>query len=106
MTWMRGRWYEPAFLEEKTVANHPQAAKRNRQRIRRQTQNRHFKSTMRTHIKRVRAAIATKDSGAAKEALTHAVPIIDRCAQKGVIPRKRASRFISRLTCAVNSLTQ
>ena len=86
------------------MANHPQAAKRNRQRIKRQTLNRHFKSTMRTYIKRVRKAIEDKTPEEAKKALAKARPMIDRCAQKGVIPAKRAARFISRLTRAVSAL--
>lgn len=86
------------------MANHRQAAKRNRQRIQRQAHNRHFKTNMRTHIKRVRAALEESDKDAAKTALGVAVPVIDRCAQKGVIPRQRASRLVSRLTLAVDKL--
>ncbi|MCA9673289.1 MAG: 30S ribosomal protein S20 [Myxococcales bacterium] len=82
------------------MANHRQAAKRNRQRIRRQSRNRHFKSTMRTQIKRVRAALDEGDTAAAKAALEQAVPLIDKLAGKGIIPQRRASRFVSRLTKA------
>jgi len=87
------------------VANHPQAEKRNRQRIRIQSHHRHFRSTMRTHVKRVHAAVAEKNPTQAREALKVAVPFIDRCAVKGIIPRKRASRTVSRLTQAVNALS-
>jgi small subunit ribosomal protein S20 len=87
---------------EEAVANHQQAAKRNRQRVKKQALGRHFKSTMRTHIKRVRAALEANDAKAAQDALTQAIPVIDHCAQKGFVPRERASRFISRLTIAVN----
>jgi len=86
------------------VANHPQAAKRNRQRLNTQAHHRHFRSTMRTQIKRVRTAIEAKDAGSAKDALAQAIPLIDRCAQKGIIPRARASRYISRLTTALAAL--
>lgn len=86
------------------MANHPQAEKRNRQRIRRQAHHRHFRSTMRTYIKRVVAALNETKLDDAKEALAKAVPFIDRCAQKNVIPKKRASRLISRLTKRVNNL--
>jgi small subunit ribosomal protein S20 len=88
----------------KTVANHPQAAKRNRQRIRRQANHRHFRSTMRTLVKRVRTAVNEKDAAKAKDALQEAVPMVDRCGRKGVIPMQRASRIISRLNQAVNAL--
>ncbi|MCB9556155.1 MAG: 30S ribosomal protein S20 [Deltaproteobacteria bacterium] len=86
------------------MANHPQAEKRNRQRIDRQTLNRHFRATMRTYIKRVRAAVDAADKGAAGEALSTAIKMLDRCAQKGIIPKPRAARHVSRLTKAVNAL--
>jgi small subunit ribosomal protein S20 len=87
------------------VANHPQAEKRNRQRIKRQAHHRHYKTTMRSYIKRVRSALAKKEQAVAREALKVAIPFIDRCAVKGIIPKKRASRFVSRLTQAVNALS-
>jgi small subunit ribosomal protein S20 len=86
------------------VANHPQAEKRNRQRIKQQAHHRHYRATMRTLIKRVKTAIEEKNGEKAKETLKVAVPIIDRCAQKGVVPAKRASRTISRLTKAISSI--
>lgn len=86
------------------MANHRQAAKRNRQRIRRQAHHRHFRTNMRTHVKRVRAAVDQADHGAAQAALKEAVPVLDKCAQKGVIPRQRASRLVSRLTVAVQKI--
>lgn len=86
------------------MANHPQAQKRNRQRIKRTIHNKHFRTTMRTYIKRVRSAIEAKDLVKAREALKEAVPVLDRCSQKSVIPRQRASRLISRLTLAVTAL--
>lgn len=87
------------------MANHPQAAKRNRQRIKIQAHHRHFRTTMRTQIKRVRTALEAGDAEKAKEALGLAIPLVDRCAQKNVLPRKRASRLIARLTRAVNTVT-
>ena len=86
------------------MANHPQAEKRNRQRIKRQNQNRHFRTTMRTVVKRVKAALADKNPAKAQEELKKAIPELDRCAGKAVLPKKRASRTISRLTKAVNAL--
>jgi small subunit ribosomal protein S20 len=86
------------------VASHKQAEKRNRQRLKKQSHHRHHRATMRTMIKRVQTAIEEKNGAQAKETLEKAVPIIDRSSQKGVIPRKRASRTISRLTRAVSSI--
>lgn len=86
------------------MANHPQAIKRNRQRLKVQAHHRHFRSTMRTYVKRVRTALDQRDDAGAKVALKEAVPVIDSCAQKGIIPKKRASRIVSRLTRAVSGL--
>ncbi|MCK5800439.1 MAG: 30S ribosomal protein S20 [Deltaproteobacteria bacterium] len=88
------------------MANHRQAIKRNKQRIQRQAHNRHYRTTMRTHVKRLRAAIEGADQDAATSALVAVVPVIDRCAQKGVIPHRRASRLVSRLTLAVQRMPQ
>ncbi len=59
---------------------------------------------MRSLIKRVRSAMAKNDNTEAKESLALAIPLIDRCAQKGVIPKKRASRMISRLAQGVGKI--
>ena len=86
------------------MANHPSADKRNRQRITRTARNRTISSTVRTHVKRVRAAIAAKDKEGAKKALAAAVSQIDKAASKGVGHRKAASRTISRLSAQVHKL--
>ncbi|HEV3193869.1 MAG TPA: 30S ribosomal protein S20 [Polyangiaceae bacterium] len=86
------------------MANHPSAQKRNRQRIKRTLRNRAVKSAVRTHVKTVRAAIAAKDAKAARTALLEATVAIDKAAVKGVLPRKTASRTVSRLASAVHQL--
>lgn len=86
------------------MANHPQAEKRNRQRIKRQAHHRHYRATMRTFIKRVLAAVREKNTEVARAALKVAIPMIDRCGQRNVIPRKRANRIVSRLTRQVDAL--
>jgi len=76
------------------VANVASAEKRNRQRIKRRARNQFHLSTMRTHIKRVRTAIESKD-GKVAELLKAAVGGIDKAASKGVIdkrPRRARSR--------------
>jgi len=83
------------------VANVASAEKRNRQRIKRRARNQFHLSTMRTHVKRVRTAVAAKD-GKVAEILKAAVAVIDKAAQKGVIDKKTASRKISRLTKSLN----
>lgn len=86
------------------MANHPSAEKRNRQRITRTTRNRAVASTVRTHVKRVRAAVAAKDKEGAKKALAVAVSQLDKAASKGVAHPKAVSRTISRLAAAVHKL--
>jgi small subunit ribosomal protein S20 len=87
------------------VANVPSAEKRNRQRIKRRARNQSHLSTMRTYVKRVRTAFESKDAKLG-ETLKAAIQVIDKAAQKGVIDRKTASRKISRLTKAANSVAK
>ncbi len=86
------------------MANHPSAEKRNRQRIKRTLRNRAVKSSVRTHVKNVRALIEAKDAKAAKEALKAATIAIDKASSKGVIAKETASRTVSRLSAQVHKL--
>ena len=88
------------------MANHPQAKKRNRQRIKRTARNRHFRTTVRTLVKKVKDAVEAGEAGPAQEALKLAVKQLDRSVTKGVLKRKTASRTISRLTLAVNRISK
>lgn len=96
---------EEAPKKKKLVkGRHKSAIKRAKQSEVRSVRNRHFLSTMRGAVKTVRAALTAKDKKAAQAALKTAVPVIDKSVSKGVIPKIRASRTISRLTQAVASL--
>ena len=86
------------------MANHPQAKKRTRQRIKRTLRNRHFRATMRGALKKVRTAVDGGELATAQEALKVAVKQLDRAVTKGIMHRRTASRTISRLTLAVNKL--
>lgn len=86
------------------MANHPSAEKRNRQRITRTTRNRAIQSSVRTQVKRVRAAIAGKDKAAAAKALKTAISSLDKAATKGAVHRKAVSRTIARLSAQVAKL--
>lgn len=66
--------------------------------------NKSIKSSVKTAIKKVDAAIAAKDAEAAKAALLNATSVIDKAASKGVYHKNTASRKISRLSLAVNKL--
>ncbi len=78
------------------MAQHKQAEKRHRQSLKRRERNMHYKSTMRTYLKRARAAVQEKSPDAA-DAVRLAVSYIDRVGQKGIIPSNRAARIIGRL---------
>ncbi|MEQ8345480.1 MAG: 30S ribosomal protein S20 [Sneathiellaceae bacterium] len=86
------------------MANHKQAEKRNRQRIRRTAVNRSRKTRIRSAVKRVELAVAAGDQAAALSALQAAQPELDRGVGKGVLHRSTASRKLSRLTARVRSL--
>ncbi len=86
------------------MANHASAEKRNRQRIRRTERNRAVKSAVRTHVKKVRAAVAAKDKTAAQAALAVAGRALDKAASKGAVHAKAAARTIGRLAAAVAKL--
>jgi small subunit ribosomal protein S20 len=86
------------------VAHHSDALKRIRQTKKRNLRNRHFRSTMRTHIKSVRAAIEAGDVAAAEAALPAAVSTIQKLVTKNIIHRRQAARRVSRLHTAVNKL--
>lgn len=86
------------------MANSPQAKKRSRQNDKRRISNNDKRAAMRTAIKKVRAAIATKDAVAANEMFKNAQPTIDRMAKIGVIACNTAARYKSRLQQAIKSL--
>ncbi|HEY5146942.1 MAG TPA: 30S ribosomal protein S20 [Polyangiaceae bacterium] len=88
------------------MANHPSAEKRNRQRVKRTLRNRAVKSAVRTQVKTVRTAIESKDPAAAQKAFAEASVTLAQAAAKGSIPKKTASRRISRLASALHGLTK
>jgi len=73
------------------------AIKRAVQSEKRRLRNSHFKSTMKTKIKRAIGAIDRKDEQSAA-LFKDAVSSIDRASSKGVVHRNNASRKISRLS--------
>lgn len=86
------------------LANHKSALKRIRQTAKRTERNRYIRSTMRTHVRRVREAVESGNKEAAQTELLAAIRKIDKAATKGVIHRKQASRRVSRLQTLVNGM--
>lgn len=72
---------------------HLSAMKRQRQNEKRRARNKAARSALKTAIKKARTLKT-------KEEIAKTVPAIDKAATKGIIPRKRASRLISRLSRA------
>ncbi|MCC7538033.1 MAG: 30S ribosomal protein S20 [Deltaproteobacteria bacterium] len=86
------------------MANHASAEKRQRQILKQTERNRHVRTTVRSCVKRARAAIAAGDKGAAEKALRVASEAIDKAVSKGVYHRRTGSRYISRLAQGVAGL--
>ncbi len=86
------------------MANSAQARKRARQAEQRRVRNTGHRSTVRTYIKKVIAAVDKGDREAAGTALQEAVPIIDKMAGKGIIHKNKAARHKSRLAAKVSRL--
>lgn len=66
--------------------------------------NKAIKSTVKTAIKKVDAAIAANDKAAAEAALKAATVEIDKATTKGIFHKNTASRKVSRLAKAVNKM--
>ncbi len=86
------------------MANSPQARKRARQAEKRRRHNASQRSMVRTYIKRVDAAIESREYDAATAALNDAIPVIDRMASKGIMHKNKAARHKSRLNAKVAAL--
>lgn len=86
------------------MANHPSAAKRARQSVRRATVNRLRRSRVKTSIKKVEAAISGGNKEAARAALKAAQPEMHRAVDKGVMAKNTVARKLSRLSQRIKSL--
>jgi small subunit ribosomal protein S20 len=86
------------------LANHVSARKRARQTIKITERNKHVRTTTRTHMKRVRAAISAGDKTKAKAALDVCIKRVDQAVSKGLWHRKTGSRYISRLSAQVHAM--
>ncbi|HKS29260.1 MAG TPA: 30S ribosomal protein S20 [Pyrinomonadaceae bacterium] len=87
------------------MPNHKSAEKRVRQNEKRRAINRSNRSTLRTSIKKLRAALSGSDKSGLAELLPQTISKIDKAVQKGVLHRNAAARYKSRLTARVNQAT-
>lgn len=88
------------------MANHPSAAKRNRQRVKRTARNRSIRSAVRTAVKRARDAIASGDATAARESVSAASTVLAQACTKGVLHLNTVSRTTSRIESALAKLVK
>ncbi|MGE0868228.1 MAG: 30S ribosomal protein S20 [Kofleriaceae bacterium] len=79
------------------MANIKSAQKQNRKMIKNRARNRAAMATIRTAIKKARNAVDSK-AGDAAVLLKNAVSIVDSAVTKGILKRRTASRYVSRLS--------
>lgn len=88
------------------MANHKSAAKRARQATKRTQRNRSVRSSLRTAVRHFREAVAATDKAAAEAALKTATRLVRKAASAGVLHKRTASRYVSRLSLAWNKIAQ
>ncbi|HMR05496.1 MAG TPA: 30S ribosomal protein S20 [Polyangiaceae bacterium] len=86
------------------MANHASAEKRNRQRLVRTERNRGVRSTVRTAVKKARAAIAEGDKTAAAPLVSRASNLLAQAVSKGIVHRNTGARTTSRINSALAKL--
>ena len=79
------------------MANTRSAIKQARQNTKRRDHNRIYRSSPRTHVKKVRRLVESAQLDEAQTELTAAISALDKAAQKGVIHKNNAARRKSRL---------
>jgi len=78
------------------VANIASAQKQNRKMIKHRARNRAAMASIRTAVKTARTAVDAK-AGDAAAAIKSAVAMVDSAVTKGILKRRTASRYVSRL---------
>jgi small subunit ribosomal protein S20 len=78
------------------MANIASQRKRNARTIRERTENRHFTSAVKTHFRRLEAAVAAGDEDAADAEHRALVSRIDKAIQNGALHRNTGARKKSR----------
>lgn len=88
------------------MASHKSALKRIRQTRKRTVRNLSDQTRLRHQIRKLRLALDAKDKTQAESLLRPTLAMIDRMIQKGVLHGNTASRYKSRLTVRLNSLSK
>ena len=79
------------------MANTRSAIKQARQNVKRRDHNRIYRSSPRTHVKKVRRLVESAELDQAQTELAAAISALDKAAQKGIIHKNNAARRKSRL---------
>ena len=87
------------------MANSPSAKKRAKQANKARMHNASLRSMVRTSIKKVIAAIESKDQELATSSFKQAIPVIDRMTNKGIIHKNKAARHKRRLNKQIKEMT-
>ena len=87
------------------MANHKSAVKRIRQSEKRRLRNKRVRTAMRTVVKTCRISLKGADADAAAEKFRAAEKSLRRAASRGIIPKARADRTVSRLAKRLNTLS-
>lgn len=87
------------------MANHKSAEKRIRQNEKRRMRNKNVRTAMRTVVKNCRTALEGTDVEDARGKFQQAERSLRRAASKGIIPKARADRSVSRLAKRLNALS-
>ncbi len=86
------------------MANHVSAEKRARQRITRTDRNRALRTSVRSAVKRARAAIEAGNAKEAAEPVKAASIALAQAVSKGILRKETASRTTSRIQIALAKL--
>lgn len=84
----------------KKKTKRPTPEKRNLQNEKRRSQNKVFRSSLRTSIKRFNEETTKDDKDLLKEKLSEAFSLLDKAAKRGIIKKNAASRKKARLAAA------
>ena len=85
------------------MADHKSAMKRHRQSVKRTARNSHYRTMVKTALKKASAALEEKSPDAVK-VVRSAISTVDRVRGKGIIPVNRARRYVSRLSQRLHKL--
>lgn len=92
------------------MAHSLSARKRARQNVKRKIQNQTVKTSIKTHLKKMRSMLAAKENKPSRETMAvemcGSYKLLDKAVNKGVMHRNKAARLKSRLSLAANKSGQ